>query len=269
MTRGDRWLEHFSFGGRVHVAVGLLLSVIFVASLVAALAGHFGASLFELAALQPGAVWHGEVWRLVTWIFIESSPLSLLFQCLTIYWFGNELADEWGSRRFLFSFFALALGVAVCTCLVALVDPWVLREFILGSWAPVVGMMVAWGLCFPDRTIRIYFVLPIRGHWFVWLTVGVTVIFAIYEGWQAVLPEFIAEGAALGWFYAPVLAGRLRKKHRPARVTPKRSVAKKRAESVAYLRVVESHDDDPPHMPEDLEKRVRELLGGGKRGDDE
>ncbi|HWL88592.1 MAG TPA: rhomboid family intramembrane serine protease [Polyangiaceae bacterium] len=265
MANSARWEDRFSFGGRLPWAIGLLLSVVAVSSVVAAVSSHFGSRLFLLAALTPADVWHGEVWRLVTWSFVETSPLSLIFQCLSIYWFGTDLAGEWGSRRFLSLCGALVLVVGVCTCLAAQLDDLLMRQFVLGGWGWTCGMLVTWGLWFPHRVIRIYFVLPIRGYWFTWLTVGMTVLFAIYAGWRAMLPEFVAEGAAFAWFYAPVLAADWRNKRRAGPIrAKKRAMNAKRAQSVAYLRAVESHDDDPPPMPEDLEKRVHDLLRSGK-----
>ena len=61
--------EMFTFGGRVPPTVGGLISAIVVASLVGALGRGFG--FLEEAALVPIAVWQGQVWRLVTWVFFE------------------------------------------------------------------------------------------------------------------------------------------------------------------------------------------------------
>src|SRR5256885_1878791 len=71
-------------------------------SVTAALGSRHGPlPLFELGSLVVDRVFSGEIWRVVTWSVLEPSPISLLFACLFLYWFGRDLAGVWGSRRFL------------------------------------------------------------------------------------------------------------------------------------------------------------------------
>src|SRR6266571_1626741 len=106
----------FTFGGRVPAAVGGLITAVVVASLFGAIGR--GLALVENAALVPALVWQGQLWRLVTWVFFERNPFSLLFAALTLYWFGKDLCYAWGPRRFLATFFVVAIGAAAITCLV-------------------------------------------------------------------------------------------------------------------------------------------------------
>src|SRR3954467_1641019 len=101
MARSQRLRDDLSFGGRVPWAVGLLLVVTIALSLAGAFGGRHGSPIFDLGALTPPDVLHGQVWRLATWCFLEPSPLGLIFGCLALYWFGSDLANEWGSPRFL------------------------------------------------------------------------------------------------------------------------------------------------------------------------
>jgi membrane associated rhomboid family serine protease len=271
MPRRSSWQDSFTFGGRLPWAVGLALSLTIGLSLLVAFSSRHTAPFFELLSLTPGEVWRGQVWRLVTWPFIEPSVLSLIFACLFLYWFGRDLADEWGSPRFLAVFGGVALGAAVGTCLVAQMDKPVLDEQYLGSWAVTAAMVVAWGLWFPDRVVRLYFVLPIRGYWLAWLTVAITVVLAIYSGWERYLPELFAEGSTLAWMFRRSIVARWARARRAAgerREAERRAAARKRAKSVDYLRVVEA-DDDPPPLPPDVEAKIQDLLGGRRKpGDD-
>lgn len=251
-----------------------MLAVTIVMSLLVAFGDRHVGSLFQLTALVPEAVWRGHVWRLVTWAFIEPGPLALIFGCLFLYWFGGDLAREWGSRRFLRIYLGVILCSALATCLVARLDEDVLGSTYIGGWATCVALSVGWGLWFPDRVIRIWFVIPIRGYVLAWLTIAITVVFAVYSGWERFVPELAAEGAMLAWlFRRSVLArfanvGRSMRASREAhrREAVKRDRAQKRARSVAYLRLVESHDEDPPDLPPDVDAKLDELLRGrGKR----
>lgn len=269
MARRGSVLDRFTFGGRVPGGLGLVLAVTAVASLFVAFGSRHAAPLFELAALAPERVIHGQVFRLVTWPFIEPGPLALLFGLLFLYWFGRDLADVWGSRHFLAVYLGITLAAGVLTTLIALADRAVLDHTYLGGYALAAAMTVAWGLWFPDRVIRIWFILPIRGYVLAWLTIVVTVVFAVYSGWERFLPELCAEGSMLAWLFRRTIASRwsrMRRSVAEARQDAvRRDRAKKRQKSVAYLRVVEASDDDPPPLPSDVADKIDHLLGG--RGD--
>jgi membrane associated rhomboid family serine protease len=246
-----RWHQTLTFGGRLPWAVGLLLSTTVVLSLLAALGDRHVAPLFDAASLVPGAVWRGQVWRLATWPLVEPTPIGLIFGCLMLYWFGGDLAGEWGSRRFLVVFGHVMLAAAVGTCLIARVDPPVLEHPYIGSWALTTAMVVAWGLWFPDRVVRIYFVLPIRGWWLAWITVAITVLFAIYSGWTRLLPELLGEASVLAWLFRKSILARWTKARRSfdsrrREADRMKSVRKRGRVVVDYLRAVEPPDSKKP-----------------------
>lgn len=227
-----------TFGGRVPPAVGLLIAVTVGASLFVAFAGRHG---FPADALPLVAerVWHGEVWRLATWFFIETSPLSLLFAALAFYWFGRDLAYVWGGRRFLGAYLGLGLVSGALTAALGWLDGDVMAHTYVGNWALVEGLVVAWGTLYPTRQIYIYFVLPLSGRVLVWLTIGLTVAWAAYSGWQVVLPNLVAMAAVLGYMFRGRLVARLR----AMRATSQARRA--RGERASHLKVVRE-DQRPP-----------------------
>jgi membrane associated rhomboid family serine protease len=264
MLHARRIQDAMTFGGRLPWGVGLVLSAVVVLSLIVALGDRHAGSLFELTALAPAEVWRGQLWRLLTWPFIEPGPLGLIFTCLFIFWFGRDLAAEWGSRRFLMVFGGVLLAAAVATCLVALVDPAVMASSHLGGWSLTTAMVVAWGLWFPHRIVRIYFVLPITGFWLAWLTIAITVVYAVYMGWEGFLPELGAEGAILAWLFRRSLSGRWAA-FRKSLDDRRRQAARARrvARSQAALRLVEEHDGDD--LPPEIEGQLRDIFEKSQR----
>ena len=189
----------FAFGGRVPAAVGGLIVATVAVSLVAVVGERNGLPLLRLAALEPRAVWSGEVWRLVTWVLVETEPLNLLFGGLVLYWFGRDLVDAWGERRFLATYLGVAAAAAALTCLVALAWPGISSFRFTGFWAAVDALIVAWALLHPFRQILLFFALPISGQALLWITVGGTVLFALFGGVAAFVPHLLAEGVAWLW----------------------------------------------------------------------
>jgi membrane associated rhomboid family serine protease len=189
----------FAFGGRVPAAVGGLIAVTVAASLVAVVGERNGLPLLQLAALQPRVVWSGEVWRLVTWVLVETEPLNLLFGGLVLYWFGRDLVDAWGEGRFLATYFGIAAAAGALTCLAALAWPALAALRSTGFWAVIDATIVAWALLHPFRQILLFFAIPVSGQALLWITVGGTVLFALFGGVAAFVPHLLAEGVAFVW----------------------------------------------------------------------
>jgi membrane associated rhomboid family serine protease len=188
--------------GRVRlprVIAGLILASALL-SIAGALGARNGAAWIATGSvLFVPDVWQGQLWRLVTWALCEFGPLQLLFACLTLYWFGSDLARRWGGARFLGFYFGVAAAAAAVTCLLALA--WTELQAIphAGSWAVLDATIVAWGLLFPARELRLYGMIRLLGRHMVWLTLGLTVLFALFGGLAAFVPHFTAELLVLAW----------------------------------------------------------------------
>jgi membrane associated rhomboid family serine protease len=193
--------EIFTFGGRVPPTVGALITAIVLASLFGQLGQAYG--LRDAAALVPGLVLQGQVWRVATWVFFERDPMSLLFGGITLYFFGRDLCWAWGARRFLGTFFGIAIATGLVTCVVALGWTPLQRVSWTGSWPVLLALTVAWAMIFPERQILLMFALPVSGRALLWVTLGGTVLYAVFYGVHEFVPHFAAQllmmAYARGW----------------------------------------------------------------------
>ena len=163
-----------------------------VVTLVASIACALGAGwLASFTALVPSRVFHGELWRLVTWPIIQFGPLSLILTCVAIYKLGGDLAIRWGDRRLQRFVVEVVLAAAIVTCLLAAVagDTRMVR---IGGWAIADALVIAWARQFPQSPLVLYGLLVVRGRQLIAVTIGATVLYAIYVGpiWMA--PELVA-----------------------------------------------------------------------------
>jgi membrane associated rhomboid family serine protease len=221
-------------GGRFPVvAVGLAATTLAVSIL-----GANVTSVGAFGVLAPSLVWQGQIWRLLTWTFFELSPLSLIFACLIFLFFGRELSYRWGPVGFLQVCAGIVVGSGLVTCLVALAWPRVMAFPYASAWALGEGLIVAYALLFPSRTILVYFVLPLAGRQLLILTFAGTLLFGLLVSFPMVVPHFAAQGLMYAYLkgYSPRLLW-LRLKARTVRWKPP-----KRA---SHLRAVE-RDDEPP-----------------------
>jgi membrane associated rhomboid family serine protease len=161
-------------------------------SIVAALDGGFTSSWLGLA---PSLVWRGQVWRLITWPFVERGPLQLVLTCAAIYKFGGELAVRWGDRRLRRFVLQVVLAAAVVTCVLAALTG-ARGVFRLGGWAVADLLVIAWARQFPGAVLQLYGLLQLSGASLVRFTLGVAIVFALFVGPVYMAPELVACAAA-------------------------------------------------------------------------
>jgi membrane associated rhomboid family serine protease len=191
---GTRWALR-----QIPKAVLFLIVATALVSLAAAVGSRHGATALLDGLLVTPLVMHGELWRLVTWVFYELSPLSLVFACLALWWFGRDVATTFGRRRFLAFYFGLAVLTGAVTTLVGrLVWPEMGGLPYGGSWPMLCGLLVTWGSMFSERQLRFWGV-PLTGRHLVALTLAGTALFAIFDGLAPFIPHFTAELAVLLW----------------------------------------------------------------------
>lgn len=124
---------------------------------------------FLVFGLRPYAVTHQLfLWQLVTYLFLHGGFFHILFNLFALWMFGSDLERLWGGRQFLFYFFLCGVGAA---CFDVLVQPSSL-SITIGNSGAIYGILLAFGLLFPDRPILLWFVIPIKAKWFV-LAMGV------------------------------------------------------------------------------------------------
>jgi membrane associated rhomboid family serine protease len=180
--------------------VGVLVILTFVLSLAAAILGRNGVPIAKYGVLLPPEVWQGQIWRLVTWQFFEFDPIGLIFSCAMLYWFGRDLCDRWGARKFLAIYFGFSALIGVIICLVGRFA-WdeVYANLYFGTWPIAEALTIAWALTFPDREILFFFILRAQGKVLVYLTIGLTALYAAFAGLAHMLPHFLAEFMMLAY----------------------------------------------------------------------
>ncbi len=120
-------------------------------------------SVYSWLTLTRAGVLRGEVWRLVTFLFLppNTSIIWIVFSLYLLYMFGTALEARWGSRRFLIFY---ALG--------ALLN--IVAAFVAGAATNTylnMTLLLAFAAIYPDFQLTIFFVLPIKIKWLALLDV--------------------------------------------------------------------------------------------------
>jgi membrane associated rhomboid family serine protease len=125
----------------------------------------------EALWLDPSAVLHGQVWRLLTYSFLHAGILHILFNMLFLWWFGNEVEDLYGPKEFLAYYLISAVLGGIAFQLWALRDP---HAVCLGASGAVTAVMVLYALHYPSRIMYFWFI-PMPVWMFVAIQVGMDV----------------------------------------------------------------------------------------------
>ncbi len=131
--------------------------------------------------LHPAAVF-GQlaVWQPVTYMFLHGGIFHILFNMLALWMFGVELERMWGSRFFTQYYFVTGIGAAATTLLLSLMPIGIADQLYysttIGASGAVYGVLLAYGLYFPNRPIYLYFIFPIPAKYFVMIVGAIALL---------------------------------------------------------------------------------------------
>jgi hypothetical protein len=161
------WLEsRLSFLAipRLIQMIAILNGLVFVLHL-------FQPGYISLLTLQPALVMHGQLWRLVSYIFIPQivfqnlsptvQPLFLFIYLWFMVWIGDALEQAWGPFRLTLYYVLGMIGVTIAA-------------FFLGTGHGAgsdttfflnISLFYAFATLFPDIQIYVLFIIPLRVKW--------------------------------------------------------------------------------------------------------
>jgi membrane associated rhomboid family serine protease len=179
-----------------NVAIWLLLDVMLTPFTISGV--PIFAIFSQYLALWPiGANFYP--WQLLTYMFMHGGFWHIFFNMLALWMFGMELENTWGSRKFLAFYLTCGLGAGIANLFVApllgQVGP------TIGASGAVFGVLIAFGMLFPDRPIYIYFLLPIKAKYFVAIYIGLELFYGVTGTEQGVAHFAHLGGAAVGFIY--------------------------------------------------------------------
>lgn len=151
--------------------------------------------LLQWMTLEPGLILKGQIWRLITWIFIAPRD-NLLFFVLMIwlyYSLGSTLERTWGTFRYnvyiisglLFTvigafvlfgilFAASGLGLEGTTMLFSSTGLFSVSYIYM-------SIFLAFAVTYPDMEVLLYFIIPIKMKW-MGIVYGALILYNIVTG---------------------------------------------------------------------------------------
>lgn len=159
--------------------------------------------IFFLATIAMDMVWHIDLaqylglhyigasdfrpYQFVTYMFMHGSFAHLFFNMFALWMFGNAIENAWGPKRFLIFYFVCGIGAGLTQELVQYIQFSDIHNFqnvnlggrivpvedylnmltTVGASGAVYGILLAFGMMWPNSMIYLYFLIPIKTKWFV------------------------------------------------------------------------------------------------------
>ena len=150
---------------------------------------------FNVFGLVPKMVWSElMLWQPFTYIFFHGDIWHVLINMFVLWMFGTELENVWGKKNFLMFYFITGIGSGLVTMIFGLysIIP------IVGASGAVYGVLIAYGLTYPNRTVYLYGIIPIKSIWFV-IGIGVIAFFSSFNNVTQVSHLTHLSGMVIGY----------------------------------------------------------------------
>ena len=113
-----------------------------------------GYRLYSLMTLTRSGLFAGQIWRLVTFIFVppSSSPLFIIFSLYFYYMIGMSLERRWGKVKFNL-YYLIGMLAAIVACLLT---------GYAGNTFLNLSLFFAFAAMFPEEEVLLFMILPIK-----------------------------------------------------------------------------------------------------------
>jgi membrane associated rhomboid family serine protease len=121
------------------------------------------------------------IWQPLTYMFLHGGIWHLILNMLTLWMFGVQLERDWGTRQFLKYYFICGVGAGICILIVNGVTGHY-GDLTVGASGAILGLLMAFGVLYPNQRILMDFLFPIRAKYLV-------MIYVVVELWASFGPN--------------------------------------------------------------------------------
>jgi len=184
-----------------------VIKQLLVVNFVVFVAQQLRPGLTELFAVRPLMVWQeGYLWQPLTYMWLHGSFGHLAMNLLSLWMFGSPLALAWGAKRFFRFYMVCGVGAGILIAgwpylayALGISGPATLLSFTLGASGAIYGVLLAYSLTWPDRTIMLIF--PPVAFRAIWLIPGLFIMTLLMDPGGNVSHVGHLGGVLVGWLY--------------------------------------------------------------------
>ena len=155
-------------------------------------------SVLNYLNFQPYYIFHGQIWRIVTWIFMptDSNIIFLVIMMMFYYQLGTALERAWGTFRFNAYIIGGILLTEAASLIVYAVIYAAFGQAVAFSTSNIMGQMIstnyinmsiflAFATLYPDMQVLLYFIIPIKMKWMAAVYV-IVMVFSVWDSYHSI-----------------------------------------------------------------------------------
>ena len=157
---------------------------------------------FRLFGLVPSSfLTELMIWQPFTYMFFHAPFYSsvgishILLNMLGLWVFGRELEQAWGKNNFLKYYFVTGIGSGLVTFLFQINSD----SPVIGASGAVYGVLLAYGLSYPNRMLYIWGIIPVKSLWLV-IIMGTIAFFGLLGNADGISHVTHISGMIIGYF---------------------------------------------------------------------
>jgi membrane associated rhomboid family serine protease len=149
-----------------------------------------------------------EPWQIVTYGFLHGGFAHIAFNMLALWMFGGSIERLFGPRPFAFYYFACVIGAALAQLAVMHFFPSGFSPT-LGASGGIFGLLLAFGMLYPNERILVYFAIPMPAWLFVTGYAALELFYGVTGRDEGVAHFAHLGGAAIGFVLIEYWRGKL------------------------------------------------------------
>src|SRR5687768_1757185 len=177
----------------------IAVTVCFALQVIASFYFNAGNWIAEHIALSTDGLREGFIWQLLSFQFLHAGLMHLLFNLLTLWFFGRPVEERIGSRSFLKLYFISGAAGGLLQAGLGWLPGDHFGHITYGASAGICGLISAFALIEPHAEIRVWFILPIKAKHLLWIGGGIALFFTLVPSGGGV-----AHAAHLGGYLAGI-----------------------------------------------------------------
>jgi membrane associated rhomboid family serine protease len=155
-------------------------------------------------ALSHAGLSRGYFWQPLTFQFLHGGFFHLLLNMVCLYFFGRFLEERMGRMPFLKLYLISGVVGGLCQAALGLISKNQFGGVTVGASAGVYGLIAAFSLLEPNAIIRLWFIVPIRSIYFMYIAGGISVFYLLFPSAPGIahaahLGGLLAGAAYLRW----------------------------------------------------------------------
>jgi membrane associated rhomboid family serine protease len=105
-----------------------------------------------------------KLWQPFTYMFLHGSFFHILSNLFVLWMFGGELEQRWGRKDFIkyYLFTGVGAGLFICVMNFFTFQMYEYSPVTIGASGAVYGILLAYGMTWPNKEVLLYFVIPVK-----------------------------------------------------------------------------------------------------------